>query len=529
MKWTRLLCLPGVVAGLTAAEPPAGFEKVDETFTIRTLPSQMKYDVRKLTVRPGAKVRLALKNDDQLPHNLAVLTSKGIAMAVAQKAWELAENGPAKQWIPDDPRVLAASKLVDPGQSGDIWFKAPDTEGDLDFVCTFPGHAMIMNGVIHVTTAPKPGLTHLTYMLYHGSWDRLPDFATLPPAAKVRTEEINDNVITLGVAERRDHFALVYDAQLNVPAEGDYKFFLSSDDGSRLVIDDKPVITHDGIHPQSEKTAKVRLSKGPHRLQLQYFEQAGEEALALAWDGPGVSMQVLTKDKPSGERFEELVLEPKDGRPVIYRGFMGKNRGSRRLISVGYPGQLNAAFDQDQLRLGLLWKGGFLDVGRHWNGRGAGDIEPAGYAVLEMPKGEDIAVLSAPDQPWPATGEQNRATHSKFKGYTLDPAGLPTFRYTAAGVDVEDRLQPDGDPLKATDGFLRTVVLKAANAPEGLHFRALDELGAVTALPDGRYRTEKNLTVAVTGAQPVLHGQRLLVPVRFENGQARLTIRYTWF
>jgi azurin len=490
----------------------------------------MKYDQTDLVIAPGQRVKIVLKNDDQLPHNLVVLRERGSALAVAMKAWELGEKGFEKHWIPDDSRVLAWTEMADPGKQASLSFRAPEVEGDLDFVCTFPGHATIMNGVLHVTNAPRPGLSNLTYMLYKGSWAKLPDFNALPSEAKVRTDEINDGIIDVGVAQMADGFGLVFDGTLNVPADGRYRFYLSSDDGSRLSIDGRPLIVHDGIHGRTQKRAQISLSKGPHAVQVAYFEGAGEAHLALAWNGPGVTTQFLSKDKAGGQRFEELTLAPQDGRPVIYRGFMGKNQGSRRLISVGFPGQLNAAFDQDQLRLGIIWKGEFLDVGRHWTGRGDGDIVPGGYSVVEMPKGEDFAVLTAPENEWPKLDQHSRALHSRFKGYSLDPSGVPTFRYLASGAEVEDSLEPVGNITKGDEGFLRTITLRAPNDLDTLYFRLVDGLGQISPQADGSFRTGKNVTVSLLPSERVLvRSDTVLVPLKFKDGRARLAVRYSWF
>ena len=325
----QLLCGVIVAGGmLSAADVSAAEEKTEVTFVIRTLPSQMKYEQTDLVVAPGQTVRIVLKNDDQLPHNLVVLRERGSALPVAMKAWELGERGFEKQWIPDDPRVLAWTKMTDPGKEESLSFRAPDTEGDLDFVCTFPGHATIMNGVVHVTNAPRPGLSNLTYMLYKGSWDKLPDFNALPIEAKVRTDEINDGIIDLGVAQMDDGFGLVFDGTLNVPADGRYRFFLASDDGSRLSIDGQPVIVHDGIHGGTQRRAQVALTKGPHPLQLTFFEQRRRSH-------PGARLE-------RSRRGEAVSEQGQTGRPAVRptgAGAAGRPPGDLPRVHGQEPGK----------------------------------------------------------------------------------------------------------------------------------------------------------------------------------------------
>lgn len=173
---------------------------------IGTLQAQMKYDTAEFTVPPAVQVKLVLKNSDDLPHNLVVCDREGVSLAVAQIAWELGEKGFEKQWIPDDKRVLAATGMVDPKMSGDVTFQSPAKEGRYDFVCTYPGHAVIMKGVMVVRTGGaektvKPEqsgpIEDLTYTLFKGRWNRMPDFGELQPE---ETDSIANGLIDISVS-----------------------------------------------------------------------------------------------------------------------------------------------------------------------------------------------------------------------------------------------------------------------------------------------------------------------------------------
>ena len=105
--------------------------------TIKTLAAQMKYDTPEFSVAPGAKVRLTLVNEDEMPHNFVLIKpadDKG--MALAQVAWALGEKGTEKHWIPADPRVLAATKSVMPHGKEELVFDAPKEPGSYPYVCT---------------------------------------------------------------------------------------------------------------------------------------------------------------------------------------------------------------------------------------------------------------------------------------------------------------------------------------------------------------------------------------------------------
>ncbi|MFE5393004.1 ricin-type beta-trefoil lectin domain protein [Streptomyces sp. NPDC056568] len=77
---------------------------------------------------------------------------------------------------------------------------------------------------------------------------------------------------------------------LHAAQAGSYTLRLTSDDGSRLWIDDRLVINHDGLHgPDAPKDATVDLTAGSHSLRIEHFERDGGQQLTLAWKPPGAS------------------------------------------------------------------------------------------------------------------------------------------------------------------------------------------------------------------------------------------------
>jgi azurin len=53
-------------------------------------------------------------------------------------------------FVPKSEKILHATKLLDPKTSEILRFTAPEKPGDYPFVCTFPGHWVVMKGVMHV-------------------------------------------------------------------------------------------------------------------------------------------------------------------------------------------------------------------------------------------------------------------------------------------------------------------------------------------------------------------------------------------
>jgi putative membrane-bound dehydrogenase-like protein len=144
----------GVIAGekLAAAEKSGVLSDTPELTTIRvgTVPERMLYDVTELTVKPGKKVKLTFANADFMPHNI-LLVKPGTDNDVGLKAMALGAGGFAVGFVPESPDILWSSKLVDHGQQQVIEFTAPTEEGAYPYICSFPGHHLLMRGTMYVT------------------------------------------------------------------------------------------------------------------------------------------------------------------------------------------------------------------------------------------------------------------------------------------------------------------------------------------------------------------------------------------
>lgn len=508
------------------------------TIEIHTLRGQMKYDIEEFQVAAGARVRITLHNDDDMHHNLIICKpGAGIEQAVAKKAWDLLGNGFEKHWIPQHPALLFASKMADPKKSVTLEFTAPKEPGIYPYVCTLPGHSMLMNGEMIVGSGggtpggDKNGLSELTFTLYKGAWDKLPDFSKLEPAG---TDHVRGGLITLTVAKKlNENFALVFNGKLDAPADGKYSFQISSDDGSRLKIDGEDVIDHDGIHGSKTKGGSVMLKQGMHDLEVQYFEASGEEQLALSWSGPGFKDLALSdkaaqkknnRNSPSG-----LPIEPPAGEAIIYRNFI-EGAGSRA-IGVGYPMQKNIAYDADQMRVALVWQGAFIDAARHWTGRGTGFQGPLGYNVYKCAEGVPFAHLASNDTPWPdtarRTSKQQPDNGYVFKGYSLHlEKRYPKFRYTFEGNPVTDYLVPlpnlDSNAIGETS-LIRTIAITGSDTD--LYFRAavggsIEKNARGEYLIDGDQARMKFDSVSTPIIRESGGKKELLIPIEFEEGKA---------
>jgi len=143
----KLTVLRAVVATALAMSVAACSKPVE--LNISSVGNTMTYDTAALTVRSGQTVHLTLHNkasDATMSHNW-VLVKPGTADSVAAEAQKAGE---AAGFIPMVADIVAHTSQVKPGQSGDVTFTAPDP-GAYPYLCTNPGHAQSMKGMLTVT------------------------------------------------------------------------------------------------------------------------------------------------------------------------------------------------------------------------------------------------------------------------------------------------------------------------------------------------------------------------------------------
>ena len=116
---------------------------------IATVVEKMQYDIKELTVKAGKKIKLTFANPDFMPHNM-VLTQPGKRDVVAMAALTLGAKGFELGFVPPSKDIIWASKLLDHGKEEVIEFTAPTKPGDYPYVCTFPGHHILMRGMLKV-------------------------------------------------------------------------------------------------------------------------------------------------------------------------------------------------------------------------------------------------------------------------------------------------------------------------------------------------------------------------------------------
>jgi azurin len=122
-------------------------------FVVKAVHEQMRFDTTRLVVEAGKPFEVIVENPDAMPHNFVVVkpgTREKVGMA-AMTMPPTKVDSKGRAYVPQSDDVVAATRLLEAGQKETLKVTAPNGEGEYEYVCTFPGHWMVMWGKLIVT------------------------------------------------------------------------------------------------------------------------------------------------------------------------------------------------------------------------------------------------------------------------------------------------------------------------------------------------------------------------------------------
>jgi mono/diheme cytochrome c family protein len=234
---------------------------------------------------------------------------------------------------------------------------------------------------------------------------------------------------------------------------------------------------------------------------------------------------------PSGIGNPGTNLEVAD-RARVYRG---RSRvAGYRGISVGFPEGIHYAFNAETGALSALWKGEFVSVG--WGGQGAGNFNPRSRSV-QLSQDFAFQPVNQRGKPWPTLPKMTKENPVnpdplypknlgyRFRGYSLDDQGIPTFSYEFGKLAVEDFSRPQ--PLAEVHLLRRTLRINSPGQ-DRLLFRAL--VGKIEREKEGVFATPE-LRLRILDGKPRLREGRegnaeLIIELSLKKGKSEFVFDY---
>lgn len=132
---------------------------------------------------------------------------------------------------------------------------------------------------------PVPGLHYAVYELKPAS---VMDLKNAEPVKTGVTSAIDISPLT-----RKEQVGMVLEGFIRIDKDDIYMFYLSSDDGSRLLMGRDEVINHDGLHGNDEKQGGVALKKGYHPIRIEFIQATGGIDLKLQYSSSTMKKQAV--------------------------------------------------------------------------------------------------------------------------------------------------------------------------------------------------------------------------------------------
>ncbi len=193
-------------------------------------------------------------------------------------------------------------------KAGDRTLKVEFFENDVDAGCKLSwrppaGSKEIVpaSALFHESASTSSAAASSSGLLgeYFDIGSSLEDFPVIPadkkPVVKRVDETINFESTQEGFYGTKlvDFFYVRWTGDIRIPKDGNYTFTLESDDGSRLFIDGKQIIDHNGLHAMEEKSGDAELKAGEHTLKVEFFENDVDAGCKLSWQPPGATKEII--------------------------------------------------------------------------------------------------------------------------------------------------------------------------------------------------------------------------------------------
>ncbi len=140
-------------------------------------------------------------------------------------------------------------------------------------------------------TGARPGTKGLAFGYYPGFFNSVTELIGQTPSE----EGTVTNRFIPDIADAKA-FGLSLSGLLEATKDGLYRFYLTSDDGSILYLNDKVIIDNDGLHTKNTETGTVALKRGFYPITILFSEGGGGYNLELKLDQPGGATIEMTPE-----------------------------------------------------------------------------------------------------------------------------------------------------------------------------------------------------------------------------------------
>lgn len=334
-------------------------------------------------------------------------------------------------------------------------------------------------------------LKDISYQTWYGNYKLISDYINQKPAASGSLAEL-----TCEVLENENAYGATYKGTLNVSEDASYNFIFVYTGGGRLVVNGKELANYqspDGWWRTDKAT--IELKKGSYPLEIYNYKDASwlppRLALFVQTGSTPKALHAFNSFPPDDQPVAPILINP-GSEPRMLRAFIDyKGDYKQRLthtIGVGDPSGTHYIYDMKAGNLVCVWRGDFADATPMWHDRGDGSFKPLGsvqYLFVNQP----LAFLSLMTESFPVITREAEVKAGEYrgKGYEIDAQGRPMFKYTYRGIEISDKIFPDGENRYIT----HEVNVDKRGTQPGLYYK-LAEGKSIRLMPNGSYAIDDN-------------------------------------
>ncbi|MCL4107752.1 UNVERIFIED_CONTAM: hypothetical protein GTU68_027137 [Idotea baltica] len=288
-----------------------------------------------------------------------------------------------------------------------------------------------------------------------------------------------------------DDFIIIADGYLNIEKDMQATFRMWSDDGSKLYIDEKLIVDHDGSHGVSAKEANVALNKGFHSFRIEYFNGKEDKFLSFNWKPEGAGSFELV---PAAIIYHDRTLLKEIQGLSLPMSSVNTIPGDRTVVAGVHP-----SFNLSQARPGSFQPkvGGmdFLPDGR--------------LAVSTWDKEGGVYLITNPE-----SGNPSEMSVKQIAGGLAEPLGLKVVDgviYIMQKQELTKLIDTNGDDI--IDEYL--TISNDWEASTNFH-----EFGFGLGYKDGNFYATLATAILPGGAskQPQIQDRGKVIKINKESG-----------
>jgi len=129
----------------------------------------------------------------------------------------------------------------------------------------------------------------INWKLYKGKYLKLPNFDKITPVAKGKIYQFDLEKIDL----QQHNFAIQFESFIQIDKDGEYEFSTSSNDGSKLYINNILLLDNDGEHGPRQVSGTIHLNRGKHLIKVEYFQSGGTKMIQVYYSSDEISYQPI--------------------------------------------------------------------------------------------------------------------------------------------------------------------------------------------------------------------------------------------